>query len=47
MAQLPAIYFAVTRERTDKWDWGRPMREQDKWDEHASFMDDLVPEESR
>jgi uncharacterized protein len=42
MAQPPAIYFAVTRERTAKWDWRRPMREQDEWDEHASFMDDLV-----
>ena len=42
MSQPPAIYFAVTRERTENWDWERGMREQDQWDEHAAFMDDLV-----
>jgi hypothetical protein len=42
MSQPPAVYFVVTRERTENWDWGRSMREQDLWDEHATFMDDLV-----
>ena len=42
MAKPPAIYFAVIRERTEIWDWGRGMRQQDQWDAHAAFMDDLV-----
>jgi uncharacterized protein YciI len=37
-------YFAVTRERGPKWDAARPMREQDRWDEHAAFMDALADE---
>jgi uncharacterized protein YciI len=24
------------------WDWSRPLREQEGWDEHARFMDGLV-----
>jgi len=35
-------YFAVTRERGPTWDGTRPMREQDDWDAHARFMDDLT-----
>ena len=35
-------WFVVTRERADNWDWSRPLREQDGWDEHAAFMDALV-----
>ena len=35
-------YFAVTRERGPTWDARRPMREQDGWDAHARFMDDLT-----
>ena len=42
MSQPPAIYFAVTRERTENWDWGRALREQDQWDEHAALMDSFV-----
>lgn len=26
------------------WDPSRPLREQDNWDEHAKFMDDLAEE---
>jgi uncharacterized protein YciI len=37
-------YFAVTRERGPSWDGSRPMREQDRWDEHAAFMDALADE---
>ncbi len=35
-------YFVVTREPGPSWDRSRPMREQDDWDAHASFMDGLV-----
>ena len=42
MSKPPAIYFVVTRERTENWDWERGMREQDQWDDHAAFMDGLV-----
>jgi hypothetical protein len=35
-------YFVVTREPGPTWDRARPMREQDDWDAHASFMDGLV-----
>jgi hypothetical protein len=37
-------YYAVTREPVERWDSSRPMREQDKWDEHAAFMDGLADE---
>src|SRR5687767_41003 len=36
--------FVVRLERGGPWDWSRGMREQDGWDEHAKFMDDLVDE---
>ena len=42
MAQQPVIYYAVTQERGENWDTRRSMREQEKWDEHAKFMDELV-----
>jgi len=35
-------YFVVTREPGPTWDRSRPMREQDGWDAHASFMDGLA-----
>ena len=35
-------YYAVTRQRGASWDPSRPMREQDRWDDHAAFMDGLV-----
>jgi hypothetical protein len=34
--------WVVRLERGGPWDWSRGMREQDGWDEHASFMDRLV-----
>ena len=37
-------YFAVTRERGDNWNHALPMRQQEKWDEHAVFMDALADE---
>jgi uncharacterized protein YciI len=35
-------YFAVTRERGPQWDGSRSLREQERWDEHAEFMERLV-----
>jgi uncharacterized protein YciI len=35
-------YFAVTRERGPRWNPSVPMREQERWDDHAAFMDGLV-----
>jgi len=37
-------HFVLRLERGGPWDWRRDMREQDGWDEHAKFMDDLVDE---
>jgi uncharacterized protein YciI len=34
--------FVLRLERGGPWDWSRDMREQDGWDDHAQFMDDLV-----
>ncbi len=42
MSQRPVIYYAVTLEWGKGWDARRSMREQEKWDEHAAFMDALV-----
>jgi uncharacterized protein YciI len=39
-----ADYFLVERARGPAWDYSRPRREQDGWDEHAAFMDRLVDE---
>ena len=36
--------WVVRRERGGPWDWSRGMREQQDWDEHAKFMEDLVDE---
>jgi uncharacterized protein len=35
-------HFAVWLVRGLGWDSTRPIREQDRWDEHAAFMDGLV-----
>jgi len=35
-------YYAVTEMRGPRWDPARPRRQQEKWDEHAAFMDGLV-----
>jgi uncharacterized protein YciI len=37
-------YFAVIRRRGPAWDRSRPMRDQDGWTEHATFMDGLAAE---
>jgi uncharacterized protein YciI len=37
-------YFAVTRERGPAWDALRAMRAQEKWAEHAAFMNALADE---
>jgi uncharacterized protein YciI len=34
--------FVVRLERGGPWDWSRDQREQEGWDEHARFMDNLV-----
>ena len=34
--------FAVRLVHGPCWDPSRPIREQDGWDEHATFMDELV-----
>jgi hypothetical protein len=34
--------FAVTLIHGPGWDYSRPIREQDSWDAHATFMDGLV-----
>ena len=36
------MFFAVRLERGGPWDWSRGLREQDRWEEHARFMDSLV-----
>ena len=42
MSTQPVIYYAVTQEWGDNWDPRRPMREQEKWNEHARFMNALA-----
>ena len=34
--------FAVRLVHGPNWDAGRPIRGQDRWEEHAAFMDGLV-----
>ena len=36
--------YAVILERFNEWDWTRTMREQDDWEAHAAFMDELTTE---
>jgi len=33
--------FVIRVKRGGPWDFSRDMREQDGWDEHAGYMDDL------
>jgi uncharacterized protein YciI len=35
-------HYAVIREPGASWDASRALREQEKWDEHAGFMEALV-----
>jgi uncharacterized protein YciI len=34
--------YVVRLERGGPWDWSRDLREQEGFDEHAHFMDELV-----
>ena len=34
--------FLVDLEHGGPWDWSKGLREQELWDEHADFMDELV-----
>jgi uncharacterized protein YciI len=36
------VFFAVRLEHAGPWDFSKGLREQEGWDEHAAFMDDLV-----
>jgi uncharacterized protein YciI len=38
------MYFAVRLQRGGPWDFGRDLRQQEGWEEHAEFMDRLVEE---
>jgi uncharacterized protein len=42
VSQQAITYYAVTRERGENWDARLSMRQQEKWDEHATFMDALA-----
>jgi uncharacterized protein YciI len=37
-------FFALTMVHGPNWDASRSRREQDAWDEHAAFMDELADE---
>jgi uncharacterized protein YciI len=37
-------YWAVLRTRGPRWDHSRRLREQDEWNAHAAFMDNLAAE---
>jgi uncharacterized protein YciI len=39
---IDRMLFAVRLQRGGPWDWSRDLRQQDGWDEHAAFMDELV-----
>jgi hypothetical protein len=41
---MPREHFVVVHRPGPQWDHGRGMREQDGWDDHARFMDDLAVE---
>jgi len=38
------MYFVVTEQSGPSWDRSRSMREQERWPEHAAFVDALVEE---
>lgn len=44
MSRRSLANFVVTRERGDNWDSSLSMRQQQKWDEHAAFMNALADE---
>ena len=44
MCPAVADYYLVTQAYGPAWDHSRGRREQDGWDAHAAFMDELVEE---
>jgi uncharacterized protein YciI len=38
------VYFLVRRAHGLNWDTSRLRREQERWDAHAAFMDELLAE---
>ena len=40
--EAPRELYLVRVERGGPWDWSRDMRDQEKWREHADFMNGLV-----
>ena len=40
-SQQSDIYFATVLERGAQWDASRPMRQQEQWEEHLTFLDRL------
>ena len=38
------MLFALIRQAGAGFDWSRPLREQDGWDEHAEYIDALAVE---
>jgi hypothetical protein len=36
------VIFAVTLEHGGPWDWSRDLREQQGFEQHGQFMDELV-----
>ena len=36
------MFFAVRLEHAGPWDFSKGLREQEGWEEHAAFMDELV-----
>ena|SRR5437016_13796143 len=41
---MQPTYFVVTREPGPAWDGSLGMREQNHWEDHAAFMDELAQE---
>jgi uncharacterized protein YciI len=36
------VFFVLERRSGPRYDHARPLEEQEGWEEHAAFMDDLV-----
>ena len=42
LARTSAVFFVAQRRSGPRWDPTRRLEEQDGWEEHAAFMDELV-----
>jgi uncharacterized protein YciI len=43
MSEAPQYrYYVVTRAPGPRWDGSRTMRDQERWEDHAAFMDGLA-----